>query len=48
MATDSRITDWHRSFGLAVEGDFADYPFEVLREEDMSIQEEYLDVLIIT
>jgi len=47
MATDSKITDWHRSFGLAIEGDFSDYPFEILREKDMSTQEEYLDVLII-
>jgi len=47
MATDSKITDWHRSFGLAVLGDFADYPFEVKHEQDMSLQEEYLDLLII-
>ncbi|MEM7536607.1 MAG: hypothetical protein AAF639_30775, partial [Chloroflexota bacterium] len=47
MPTGSTIIDWHRSFGLAVEGNFSDYPFEILREQDMSVQEQFLDILIL-
>jgi len=47
MTTDKTIVDWHRTFGIAVEDDFSNYPFEILREQDMSVQEQFLDLLII-
>jgi hypothetical protein len=43
----NRITEWHRLFGLSLEDYFSDKPFEVKLEVDMSIPQQFLDVMII-
>jgi len=47
MTTKPSIIDWHRLFGLAFEGNFIEYPFEILREKDLSVKQQFLDILMI-
>ena len=39
--------DWHRLFGLLLIDFFAGSPFEVELEKDLSIKQQYLDVVIV-
>ncbi|MDC7234350.1 MAG: hypothetical protein PQJ58_14045 [Spirochaetales bacterium] len=41
------ITEWHRLFGLSLIDYFQDKPFEVKLEVDMSIPQQFLDVMLI-
>lgn len=47
MADKPSIIDWHRIFGLALKKDFQDKPFEIKTEIDLSIKQQYLDVIIL-
>lgn len=42
-----RLREWHRLFGLLLTDFFADSPFEVELERDLSQQQQFLDVLIV-
>src|SRR4030088_2965761 len=39
--------DWHRHFGLWLSDFFADSPFVVELEKDLSLKQQFLDVVII-
>lgn len=41
------FTDWHRLFGLALKGDFKDKPFQIETEIDLSIKQQFLDIIIL-
>lgn len=41
------LRDWHRLFGLLLTDFFADSPFTVEIERDLSAQQQYLDVVIV-
>jgi len=41
------MIDWHRLFGLALTDFFADSPFAVELEKDLSFKRQYLDVVIL-
>jgi hypothetical protein len=48
MATDKdALRDWHRLFGLLLTDFFADSPFTVEIERDLSTQQQFLDVVIL-
>src|SRR5262245_26261905 len=41
------LRDWHRLFGLLLTDFFSDSPFIVEVERDLSVQQQYLDVVIV-
>jgi len=45
--TEEYIIDWHRLFGLSLMDYFSDKPFEVELERDMSVPQQFQDVIII-
>jgi hypothetical protein len=48
MATERQTQrEWHRLFGLLLADFFADSPFAVEVERDVSAQQQFLDVIII-
>src|SRR6266702_5704211 len=48
MAVDrDALRDWHRLFGLLLTDFFADSPFTVEIERDLSAQQQFLDVVIL-
>ena len=47
MATPPK-TPWHHLFGLLMTKAFEDFPLEIHLEKDLSVQQQFLDILIIT
>jgi hypothetical protein len=41
------LRDWHRLFGLLLTDFFTDSPFTVEVESDLSVQQQFLDVVIV-
>ena len=41
------LRDWHRLFGLFLTDFFTDTPFDVEIESDLSLQQQFLDVVIV-
>jgi len=44
---DDSLREWHRLFGLFLADYFTDSPFDVEVESDLSVQQQFLDVIII-
>ncbi len=47
MAAEEGLRDWHRLFGLLLTDFFSGSPFVVEVERDLSVQQQFLDVLIV-
>ena len=43
----STLTDWHRLFGIVLSDYFADSDWEVVRELDLSIKQQLIDIVIV-